>query len=147
MALGKSKLSALVLSAIIAVVYAAVTAAVDILLPYLLTGDIHRIVEHPERLAGAGAILTLAAFILLLLALLIGIGAYALYRFFGEAYYGRRGALRWALFGAFLALLTSLPAIWLPARLSLLKNFWDFLSVFLAFFLARRLVPLIRPIA
>jgi hypothetical protein len=67
-----------------------------------------------------------------------------LYRFFGERYYGHRGALRWALFGGFFALLLRLPDWLLPDSMGLLGDILGFLGLFVAFFLARRLVPLER---
>jgi hypothetical protein len=72
------------------------------------------------------------------------LGAYWLYRFFSPAYYGPRGAARWALFGALLAVLLKLPDWLLPESWRLVKFVIWILSAFVAFFIARRLLPLKR---
>jgi hypothetical protein len=77
------------------------------------------------------------------LLILIGLGAFWLYRFFGEAYYGR-AAQPAAVFGALLALLLQLPNCLPPDGLRLLKYAVWISSPFIAFFLARRLLPLKR---
>jgi ABC-type multidrug transport system fused ATPase/permease subunit len=142
MKLRKSKASAFVLSAIIVLTFAVVSAVVDILIPYLVSGNVSTIIENPQALDSPGEILALVAVIAVLLAILVAIGAYCLYKFFGDAYYGSRGAWRWGLFGALFAVFVS-GAEWVfPENLWLLKDLWQFLSLFIAFFLARKFIPL-----
>ena len=140
----KSTKSALLLSAAAVFSFAATSAVLNILLPYLLTGDVHTIIGNPERLSQPGQGLVLTGMLSLFLPLLIGLGAFWLYRFFGEAYYGSRSAARWSVFGMLLALLLKLPN-WLSADgLRLVKYAVWIASPFIAFFLARWLLPLKR---
>ena len=142
--MNKSRKSAFLLSAAAVLSFTAASAVVNIVLPYLLTGDVHTIVENPERLSQPSQALALVAILSLFLLILIGLGAFWLYRFFGEAYYGLRGAARWAVFGALLAVLLKLPD-WLSSEGSrLLKYAVLILSPFIAFFVARWLLPLKR---
>lgn len=142
--LNKSKKSALVLSCIAVLSFSITGALLYLLIPYLISGDVRVLVENPGALDSPGEIAALTAVIAALLLVLIGIGAFWLYRFFGERYYGGRGALRWALFGALFALLLKLPDWLLPQRLRLLGDLLRFLGLFAAFFLARWLVPIER---
>ena len=142
--LTKSKKSALLLSTLAVLSFTATSALVNILLPYWLTSDVRVVVENPERLSSPADVLALALITLIALLILIAAAAYWLYRFFGEAYYGRRGAARWALFGVLLALLIKLPDWLLSERLWLVKYAVYILSAFIAFFVARWLVPLKR---
>jgi len=141
----KSRKSALRLSAAAVLSFTVTSAVVNILLPYLLTGDAHTIIENPERLSQPSQVLALTGILSLFLLILIGLGAFWLYRFFGEAYYGPYGVARWAVFGALLALLLKLPdwlaseGLWLVVKYAI----W-ILSPFIAFFLARWLIPLKR---
>lgn len=138
----KSWKGAFLMSAVAALSFTAASAVMNILLPYLLTGDVRVIIENPERLSNPGDVLTLALILLIAFLFLIALGAYWLYRFFGPAYYGPRGAARWALFGALLAVLLKLPDWLLPNDWLLAKYAIWILSAFIAFFLARWLVPL-----
>lgn len=142
--LNKSRKSAVILSAVGVLSFSAVSAVLNLLLPYLLTGDLQVIVEHPERLSNPADWLALALITLFALLALIASAAYWLYRYFGEAYYGPLGAARWALFGALLALLIKLPDWLLPANLWLIKDIFWVISPFLAFFAARALLPVQR---
>jgi uncharacterized BrkB/YihY/UPF0761 family membrane protein len=139
--LAKSKRSALLLSAITVLVFGLVSALVNILIPYLLTGDLHAIVARPESLDEPSEFVVLFVFVALLLLILIVIVAFWLYRFFGERYYGPRGALRWALFGAIFAVLLKAPDWFLADNLRPLGDVLRILGLFLAFFLARWIVP------
>lgn len=138
----KSWKGAFLMSAVAVLSFTAASAVMNILLPYLLTGDVRVIIENPERLSNPGDVLTLALILLIAFLFLIALGAYWLYRFFGPAYYGPRGAARWALFGALLAVLLKLPDWLLPNDWLLAKYAIWILSAFIAFFLARWLVPL-----
>lgn len=142
--LNKSRKSAVILSAAGVLSFTLVSAVLNLLLPYLLTGDVRTIVEHPERLSNPADLIALVLITLVALLALIASAAYWLYRYFGEAYYGGRGAARWAVFGALLALLIKLPDWLLPANLWLVKDLFWVISPFLAFFAARLLFPLRR---
>ena len=139
--LAKSKLSALVLSAITVLVLGLVSALVNILIPYLMSGDLHTIVAQPESLDEPSEFTALLVVVALLLLILIAVGAFWLYRFFGERYYGPRGALRWALFGAIFAVCLKAPDWFLAYNLRSLGDALRILGLFLAFFLARWIVP------
>jgi hypothetical protein len=138
----KSRKSAIQLSAAAVLSFAVTSAVVNILLPYLLTGDVQAIIERPDRLSQPGQVLALVGILNIFILILIGLGAFWLYRFFGEGYYGPHGAARWALFGALLALLLKLPDWLLPESLWLLRDAIWILSPFIAFFIARWLVPI-----
>lgn len=142
--LNKSRKSAVILAAIGVLSFTAVSALLNILLPYLLSGDLRVIVEHPERLRNPADLLALTLISLFALLALIASTAYWLYHYFGEAYYGLRGAARWALFGALLALLLKLPDWLLPESWQLVKYILWIFSAFIAFFVSRRLLPLKR---
>ena len=140
--LKKSVKSAFILSALTVASFSTVSAVLNILIPYLVSPDVHTIVARPEALTTPGDILALVSMVVALLLILTGVGAFWLYKFFGEKYYGTRGAIRWALFGATFALLLSLPNWLIPERWWLLRDIWRFGSVFVAFFLVRKLIPL-----
>lgn len=142
--LDKSVRGAVLLSAIGVLAFALTSAVLNLLLPYLLTGDVRLVIAQPERLQQPGDLLALAGILGFFLLLLVGLGAFWLYRFFGEAYYGPRGAVRWALFGALLAPLLKLPDWLVPAGFWLVRDILWVLSPFIAFFLARWLIPLKR---
>lgn len=140
--LNKSKRSALLLSIIIVLSFTFSSAIVTMLIPYLLSSDIHTIIEHPENLNTSQALFSLAALLLILLLILIAVTSYSLYRFFGEAYYGQRGALRWFLFGISFPIIGRLPGMFFPNPNGSLAGLWQFLSIFLAYALTRKLIPL-----
>lgn len=142
--LRKSWRSAILLSAGGVLAFTATSAIVNMLIPYLATGDFRLAVADPERLGRAADLIALGVIFLIVLLLLIAIGAYWLYRFFGEAYYGGRGAARWALFGSIFAIFIKAPSWFLPQGWWLAKNLFLVASVFLAFFLARWIIPLQR---
>lgn len=142
--LKKSVKSAFILSGLTVASFNMVSAVLNILIPYLVSSDVHDIVARPEALNTPGDILALVGLVVTLLLILTGIGAFWLYKFFGDKYYGTRGAIRWALFGATLALLLSLPNWLIPERWWLLRYIWRFGSVFVAFFLIRKIMPLKR---
>ena len=142
--LNKSKKNAVILSCTIVFSFALSSALVNLLLPYLLTGNLRVIIENPENLNTPADYLSLVVLLVVVLGGLIAIGAYWLYKFFGEAYYGNKGILRWALFGVLFALLIKTPDWFLGERLPIIKNLLEFLSLFAAFFLARWIVPIQR---
>jgi hypothetical protein len=72
-----------------------------------------------------------------LLAVLSGIGAIWLYRFFGPRYYGKKGLVMWVAFGVILAILLKAPEWVLGDNLTWLQQMWRFVSAFPAFFAAR----------
>ncbi len=138
----RSKTGALGMSLAAVLPFTLASALLNILLPYLSTGDIRTIVAHPENLDQPGEWLAFSLLLAILLFALAACAAYWMYKFFGEAYYGRRGAWRWALFGASLALFIKLPDWLLPGNSTVLRYAWFAICLFLAFFLARWLVPL-----
>ena len=142
--MNKSRKSAFLLSAVAVLSFTVISAVVNILLPYLLTGNLHTVIENPERLSQPVQVLALVGILSLFLLVLIGLGALWLYRFFGEAYFGPRGAARWAVFGMLLALLLKLPDWLSPEGSRLVKYAVWILSPFVAFFVARWLLPLKR---
>ena len=142
MLLQKNIKSAVILSTIIVLSFTLTTAITDILIPYLLNGDISSIVADPQSLAEPGNLIGLGTFVTAILLILIAIGAFWLYRFFGERYYGPRGAIRWALFGITFALLMQAFDLIFQGNLPIIKGILQFLSVFGAYFLTRWIVPM-----
>ena len=142
--LQKSKRSALVLSLITVASFSLMTAVMDIALPYWLTGDITTIVSQPELLSQPDQLAGLFIFITFMLALLVLVGWVWLYKFFSEEYFGRRGALHWALFGGLLGLFIALPGLLFGERWPLLQQILRYASPFPAFFLARYLTGIKR---
>jgi len=142
--LKKNKKSAFILSCITVFSFVLTNAVLNILLPYLFTGTVQAIIENPGNLSTSSEILSLVIVLVVIVAGLIGIGTYWLYKFFGEAYYGQKSMLRWALFGSFFALFLNTPDWLIGERLSLLKNFLQLLGFFAAFFLARWIIPVQR---
>lgn len=141
--LSKSKSSAVILSMLAVLVIILTSAALNMLLPYLMTGDIHTVIARPENLSDPAYAGALVGVLLLVFLLMVGVGAYWLYKFFGEAYFGVRGAWRWMLFGLFFALLSQL-AIWLFPDNAVMDWVWPLVSAIVAFFLSRWLIPLRR---
>ena len=132
----------MILSAITVVSFSSVNAIGNILVPYLITGNIQEIIANPESLNDPINQLALGLIVSILFIIMVIIGAYWLYRFFGEHYYGVRGAIRWALFGVFFAILM-MALDWLfPAGWRLLINVLKFCSVFVTFFIARMIIPI-----
>lgn len=142
MTLAKSKSSAVILSALTVISFAILDGVLNILIPYWLTGDIHSIIANPDSLRQPGSLLGLIAFLIIILLLMIAIGAYWLYRFFGSKYFGPRGAFRWVIFGTLFALFLKLPDWLFSTNLWPLKLLFQFVGLFIAFFLARWIIPL-----
>lgn len=107
-----------------------------------MTGDTHLLTADAEIIRQSGSVPGLLLFFAALLACLTGIGAFWLYRFFGERYYGPRSALRWAEFGLFFALFLKLPDWLISPDLWLLRGLVQLAGLFAAFFLTRWLIPL-----
>ncbi len=140
--LEKSKKSAVILSCTIVFSFSLTSAALHIFLPYLITGNINVIIENPETLSTLTDILSLTIILLVIIGGLIGIGAYWLDKFFGEAYFDNKSILRWALFGAAFALFIKTPDWLFGEHLSTIKNFLRLVGLFAAFFLSRWIFPL-----
>lgn len=139
-----SKSSAFILSGITALSFTITGGLLNILVPYLLSGDASLLVANPLRPIQPADILALVAVLLAVLLPLIAIGAFWIYRYFGEAYFGQRGAVRWALFGFLFAL-----ALWLVNQI--VPEGWWLLRIPLqvagllgAFFGARMMMPLVQ---
>ncbi|MFM8322965.1 MAG: hypothetical protein ACKOC5_18805 [Chloroflexota bacterium] len=142
--LPRSRQSALWLSLAAVLAFSLTSAILNLLLPYLLTGDVHSLVERPEALQQPGGLLSLVLVLLVVEVVLALIGWLWIYRYFGERYYGQRGLVFWALFGLLLALLLKLPDYLPGGGPAALTGAWRAISAFPAFFLARRLAG-IRP--
>ncbi len=138
----KTKQSALLLSAITVLSFSVTGAFLNILLPYWISGDIRTVVANPETLSQPGSLLVLLLFLVIILGLLIALGAFWLYRFFGEDQFRRRAKLRWALFGLLFAIFLKLPDWLLPAGWGILRGILQFAGLFVAYFLARWIAPL-----
>jgi hypothetical protein len=140
--LEKSKKSALILSCLIVFSFSLSSAALNILLPYLLTGNINVIIENPQNLSKWTDFLSLTIILLIIIAGLIVIGACWLDKFFGEEYFDNKSVLRWALFGAAFALFIKTPDWLFGENLSTIKFFLRLVGLFVAFFLSRGIFPL-----
>jgi hypothetical protein len=138
----KSKQRALELSAVTVLSFSATGAILNILLPYWLSGDIRTVVANPESLAQPGSLLVLLLFLVIILGVMVALGAFWLYRFFGEAHFGERAPLRWALIGVLFAIFLKLPDWLLPAGWGILRGVLQLSGLLAAYFLARWLVPL-----
>ena len=143
MQLNKNKKSAIVLSVIIVLSFSLTTAIVDILVPVLFSDSYEYVVvrntdtaPEPENIFG------IAILIFLILIVLITIGAFWLYRFFGESHYGQRSAFRWSLFGIIFALLLQVFDLIFQENLPIIQGILQFLSVFAAYFISRFIIPL-----
>jgi len=66
----KSKQSALLLSAITVLSFAATSAVLNLLLPYWLSGGIRAVVANPESLSQPGSLLVLLLFLVIILGLM-----------------------------------------------------------------------------
>lgn len=130
------------MSAITVLAFSIVNATENILVPYLLTGNLQTIVANPEDLTQPANLIALVAVLAVLLILMILIGSYWIYRFFGEKYYGTRGVVRWAVFGSLFAIFIMAPEWILPDDWRIVINLLKFISVFIAFFISRKIVPL-----
>ncbi len=135
--LQKSKRSALIFSAVVVLCFTLVTALLRIALPYWRSGDLTTIVSNPEILSQPRLIGGLAIFALSFLLIQILIGWWWLHKFFGDDYFGRRGAIHWALFGVLLAALLALPDLLPGSQWEFVRLLFRYASPFPAFFLAR----------
>jgi hypothetical protein len=141
MQLTRSKKSALILSAVAVLSFTLTTALIDLLIPYLARRDTGAVLGNPAALSKPENLLAFFIFLAMLVGVLIAIGAFWLYRFFGERHYGPRGALRWALFGCFFALWIQALDWIFQGQLALLRYILQFLGIFATYFLTRALVP------
>jgi hypothetical protein len=141
----KSKRRALSLSAITVFSFAITGAALNLLLPYWRGENLQTLITNPERLAQPGSLLPLFFTMLLILGLMTGLGAFWLFRFFGDAYFGSRAPLRWALFGILFAFFLKLPDWFFPANPGVFRAIIQLAGLFAAFFVARWLVPINKP--
>ena len=139
--LSKSKSSAVILSTLAVLAIVITSAVLNMLVPYWITGDIHTVIAKPENLSDPAQVGALIGVMTIVFLLMAGIGAFWLHRFFGEAYFGVRGAWRWMLFGLFFALLSQV-AIWLFPDNAVMDWVWPLASAIGAFFLARWAIPL-----
>jgi hypothetical protein len=144
MKLEKGKGSAVIMSACGVLSFSLVDAAMNLLLPYLVSGDINTVIANPESLEEPGNLLGLVLFLVGVILILIAVGAFWLHRFFGDAYYGGRGAVRWALFGSLFAVFLKVPEWIFPQYLWILRAIMQFGGLFAAFFLSRWLIPTLR---
>ena len=140
----KSKSQAVALSAITVLTFSLTGVVLNILLPYWQTGDIYTVLANPKSLAQPGSLVVLMVFLIILLGFLIALGAFWLYRFFGEDHFGEHAPLRWALFGFLFAVFLKLPDWFVPERWGIIRGILRFAGLFIAYFLARFLVPLKR---
>jgi len=138
----KNKKNALLLSTLAVLSYSITSAILNMLLPYLLTGDIHTVVAHPENLSQPANLIGLILLTLVVFLVLTAIGAYWLYQFFGDKYFGRGSPIRWALFGFLFALLMKIPDWIFPEIDWILPTVFRIAGLFGAFFLARWIIPL-----
>jgi hypothetical protein len=140
----RSKRNALALSAITVLSFTFTGAILNLLLPYWLTGNIHTVIANPESLTQPGSLLVLILFLTLILGIMIALGTFWLYRFFGEAHFGDNAGLRWALFGVSFAIFLKLPDWLLPASSGIILGAMQFIGLFAAYFLSRTVFPLQR---
>ena len=68
--LAKSKTNAFVLSAIAVLSFGATGVVVNILVPYLLSGDLRVVIERPENLRSPGDVAVMVGLVVLLLLML-----------------------------------------------------------------------------
>ena len=141
MSLKKDKKNAFLLSALTVLSYSITGAILNIWLPYLLSGDIHTVVAHPENLSQPANLIGLILLILFGLLSLTAIGAYWLYQFFGDKYFGRRSPTRWVLFGFLFALSMKISDWIFPQNGWILPAVFKIAGLFGAFFLARWIIP------
>jgi hypothetical protein len=140
----KTKQSALLLSVITVLSFSITGAILNILLPYWLSGDIRTVIANPESLSQPGSLMVLLLFLMMVQGIMIALGAFWLYRFFGQAHYGKGAPLRWALFGMLFAIFLKLPNWLLPTGWGILRVVLQFAGLFAAYFLARWVIPLQR---
>lgn len=140
----KSKHSALTLSAITVLSFAFTGTILNILLPYLLSGNIHTVIANPDSLAQPGNLLVLLLLLAIILGLMVALGAFWLYRYFGEAYFGENARLRWMLFGVLFAIFLKLPDWLLPASPVIFRGVLQLAGLFAAYFLMLVVIPLKR---
>jgi len=138
---GKSKRNALILSAITVLAFAVTGFILNIMLPYWLNR-----VSNPQNPFQTGGLGVLLLFMVIILAMMIALGAFWLYRFFGEAHFVGNAPLRWALFGVLFAIFLKLPDWLLPAGWGIIRVILQLAGLFVAYFLARWIVPLRRSI-
>ena len=128
----KSKKNALLISALTLLSFTLSAAVIDFL-PGLVQG---------QPLVSQDANLPAIAGLLVFLFLAgTGLFAFFLYSYFGEAYFGRRGVLRWALFGCIFGALIGLPALFNAPEIVCLPLLWGLVSMLPAFFAARWIIP------
>ena len=137
--LTKSKFSAVILSLIAVLTFSIMGVFLNLLASMLILNRANPAVHPSWQTLSLENIFIPTGIIVVLLIILTVIGAIWIYKYFGERYYGKRGALHWSFFGFILAVLVKLPTWILADRLWLLKYTWLAVSPFVAFFLARRI--------
>jgi hypothetical protein len=142
--LEKNKKSALILSTATIFSFVIADAILNLLLPYLLSGDIYTVVRDPENLKEPANLIGLISFLVVILTILILVGAFWLDRFFGEAYFGKRSLIRWSLFGLLFAFFLKVPEWIFTHSLWGIRMLFQLAGLFGAFFLARSIIPIQR---
>jgi hypothetical protein len=142
MLLEKNKRSAIILSSATILSFVSADAILNLLIPYLLSGDIHTVVRDPENIKQPANLIGLILFLFMILTIFVLVGAFWLDRFFGVAYFGKRSSIRWSLFGLLYAFFLKIPE-WI-----FLQDWWGFKIIFQlaglfgAFFLSRWAIPI-----
>jgi len=143
--LSKNKINAIIISAITVISFVLTSALVNIFLPNLFNQDRRPLLGEYQAVRNDTQTAEFAALTSVLLLIMVAILAFWLYRFFGEGHFGKRGAVRWALFGVLFALLLKIPNLFFSNRAPFITSAWGILSVFVAYFLGRKLIPLYQP--
>lgn len=136
--LEKNKTSAVILSAITVLTFSVTDFALNILIPWIIQKESALVQENTENLMAA------FLFVALMLLFLVAIGAFWLYRFFGDRYYGPRGAAFWALFGTLFAIFLIVPEWGIQDQIRWIRIPLQLAGLFGAFFLARWLARIPR---
>ena len=96
--------------------------------------------NDPERILPWYLTAAVPIMALLVLALFIGIGAFVIHQFFRDkSHYGKEGLIRWAVFGAMLALLTRVSH--LPESLDIAEPCLGVILLIASYLLAFKMIP------
>ncbi len=137
--LAKSRRSALIIAGIAFLSYALTDLLISLGIYYRTTGTLPPLQEEIQNIPqffGTYALLIIA------LLIAIGVGGLLINSLFGEAYFGRRGALRWSLFGMIYALISQGYQSFANDWPFLIKTIIELILVVVTYGLALKLVPL-----
>jgi uncharacterized membrane protein len=137
--LAKTRRGALIMAGMAFLSYALTDLLISVGIYYRTTGTLPPLQEEFPNIPqffGTYAVLIIAVLVV------VGVEGLLIYFLFGEAYFGRRGALRWSLFGMTYALISQGYQSFANDWPFVIKTISELIVVVVTYVVALKLVPL-----